>query len=102
MYTANGELVNLNEARRNLIPPRPDGRAVTPSTLFRWIRHGLAGPDDERIRLDVVYVGSRPYVTPDALERFFTRVTAARRTVKPSIPTATSATNTELAKAGLR
>lgn len=102
MRSTNDELFSLNEARRrrDLIPPRPDGRAVTPSTVFRWIRHGLAGLDDERIRLDVVYVGHTPYVTREGLNRFFSRVTAAR-TVKPHTP-ATTASDVELSEAGLR
>ena len=100
MHTANDELVSLNEARRELIPPRPDGRAVNPSTVFRWIKHGLAGPDDERIKLDVVYVGSRPYVTRDALDRFFARVTEARTATPHTV--AMTASNAELADAGLR
>ena len=94
------KLVSLNEARGGLIPPRPDGRAVNPSTMFRWIKHGLAGPDGERIRLDVVYVGCRPYVTPEAVERFFARVTKAR-TAQPHTQAAT-ANDSELTEAGLR
>ena len=102
MRTANDELVSLDEARRNLIPLRSDGRPVNPSTTWRWIRDGLAGIDDERIRLDVLYCGSRPYVTRAALDEFFARVTTARLAKQlKSTASATDATREELESAGL-
>ena len=55
------DLVSLDHARKKLIPPRPNGNPVNPSTVWRWIRKGLEGPDGERIKLSVVYCGSRPH-----------------------------------------
>lgn len=71
-------LVSLSQARQRLIPRRPDGKPVAPSTVWRWIKKGLAGPDGARIRLEVTYVGRRPYVSAEAIRDFFTEVTTAR------------------------
>lgn len=102
MRTTHDELISLDEARRTLIPRRPDGRPVNPSTIWRWIHKGLAGIDGERIRLDVFYVGSRPYVTREALERFFARVTESRlANHRRAATAATDVTQEELADAGL-
>ncbi len=72
------ELVDLTTARKELIPRRPDGKPVDPSTVWRWIRKGLEGIDGERIKLAVVYAGSRPFVTSDAIDEFFRAVTEAK------------------------
>ena len=98
------KMVSLDEARRNphLIPRRPDGRPVSASTIWRWVRKGLAGTDGERIRLSVVYCGSRPHVTRDAIDDFFERVTEARLANQlRSTATATDPTREELESAGL-
>lgn len=76
MYTEN-ELVTLTHARKHYIPKREDGKNVSPSTVWRWIRKGLAGTNGERIRLSITYVGRTPYVTREDVERFFSAVTEA-------------------------
>ena len=102
MRPKTAELVSLNEARRNLIPRRPDGRSVSPSTVWRWIRRGLAGKDGEPIKLSVIYCGSRPHVTRNAIDDFFERVTEARLANQVrSTALATDATREELESAGL-
>jgi hypothetical protein len=99
---ATQDLIPLSEARKTLIPRRPGGKPVNPATAWRWVRHGLEGVDGERIRLAVTYVGSRPYVTPDAVSEFFDAVTEAklerhRRVVEPLA----DVSDDELADAGL-
>lgn len=54
------ELVTLDYARKHLIPRRSDGKPVNSSTVWRWIRKGLEGLDGDRIKLIVIYAGSRP------------------------------------------
>lgn len=62
-------------ARRELIPRGTSGKPVSPSTVWRWHKKGLVGPKGERVRLRMVMIGGRPYVTKDALEEFFTALT---------------------------
>jgi hypothetical protein len=54
------------------------GKRVNPSTIFRWITKGLEGPDGNRIRLQVWYVGRQPHTTNSAIRAFLDSVTAAR------------------------
>ena len=75
---AQNELVSLDHARKKLIPRRPDGKPVNASTVWRWIRKGLEGLDGQRIKLSVVYVGARPFVTQAAIDQFFQALTEAR------------------------
>ena len=78
MVTQDAQLVPLTTARKTIIPRRPDGRPIDPSTLWRWIRKGIQGVDRERIKLEVTYVGNRPYVTENAIGEFFQAVTEAK------------------------
>lgn len=71
------KLVPLNEARRTLIPSS-NGQPVDCSTVWRWVNKGIAGPDGERIRLAVTYVGRRPHVSADSVSTFFEAVTNAK------------------------
>jgi hypothetical protein len=75
---ASHEPVTLDHARKHFIPRRPDGKPIDPSTAWRWIRKGLEGLDGQRIKLSVVYCGSRPYVTRNAVDDFFQAVTEAK------------------------
>lgn len=72
------KLVSLDHARKHLVPRRPDGKRVNPSTMWRWIHKGLEGLDGDRIKLAVTYVGCRPYVTRQGITDFFEAVTEAR------------------------
>ena len=71
-------LINLSFARNREIPRREDGRPIDPSTLWRWIRKGLAGSDGGRIKLEVLYCGNTPKTSKEAVARFFDAVTEAR------------------------
>jgi hypothetical protein len=57
------------------------------STIERWVHRGLMGGT---VRLETVAVGGTPCVTPDALERFFQRLTAAKRARRESLTAAPS------------
>ena len=72
------ELVPLTTARKTIIPRRPNGRPVDPSTVWRWVRKGLAGVGSDRIKLPITYCGQSPYVTAEDVAEFFSRVTEAK------------------------
>ncbi len=103
MGSATNELVSLDHARKHLIPRRPDGKPVNPSTVWRWIRKGLEGLDGARIKLVVVYCGNRPHVTAQAIDDFFAAVTASKLARhRRAEELAADATTAELEAAGLQ
>ena len=53
-------------------------RDFNPSTSWRWCTLGIAGPDGERIRLQVWYVGRKPHTTQAAISDWLNKVTEAR------------------------
>ena len=69
-------LITLAEAARRL--PRIDGRKVAIPTIWRWCRKGLRG-----VFLDYIRVGRKICITPDALNRFFTELSALDRRTPP-------------------
>ncbi len=71
-------LLPLGKARRELIPRAPSGKPISPATLWRWINKGLQTPSGQKVKLSVVQVGGRPYLSREALERFFEALTDAR------------------------
>jgi len=71
-------LVPLGKARREIIPRNSSGLPISPATAWRWIRKGLKKPSGKPIRLRIVMVGNRPYVSRAAIEEFFARLTEAR------------------------
>jgi hypothetical protein len=83
------------------LPAHVEGRPNI-STCHRWRLRGIAG-----IRLPVVYRGGRVFVEPEALEKFFTDVTAAKTGTAPLPRTdrqrecAVAAAEKELAEAGI-
>ena len=104
MVTSNDlMLVSLDHARKHLIPRRTDGRPISPSTLWRWIRKGLEGRHGKRIRLTVVYCGNRPHVTARGVNKFFEAVTEARLSRHcPDEKQPIDVTEAELKRAGLQ
>ena len=70
------ELITLTEAARRL--PKIDGKKVAISTLWRWCRNGLRGE-----RLEYVRLGRKICTTPEALQRFFTRLVELDERVPP-------------------
>lgn len=78
MEIPTGRLVSLSEARTTIIPRNDDGSPVSPATVHRWIRKGLLGRDGQRIKLNVMYRGRKPYTTPEAIRMFFQRIAESR------------------------
>ncbi|WP_417385645.1 hypothetical protein [Gimesia sp.] len=72
------DLVPLGRARRELIPLSNSGKPVSPATTWRWINRGLTSATGDRVKLAVVMVGGRPFLTRAAVEEFFTKLTEAR------------------------
>jgi hypothetical protein len=69
------DLIPLNQAIREEIPGEPSY-----STVWRWIRRGLAPaiPSEPRIKLSVKYVGSKPFTSRTLIQDFIERATRAR------------------------
>lgn len=76
------DLVPLGRARRELIPYGNNGKPISPTTAWRWVRKGLKSATGERIKLTVVMVGGRPFLTRQAVEDFFARLTEARESAE--------------------
>jgi len=64
-------------ATENLMPfqdmslrlcPRPSGRRIPPSTVYRWIQRGV-----RRVRLEVIRIRSSTYTSLEVLQRFADR-----------------------------
>lgn len=71
-------LIPLGKARRELIPRGNSGNSISPATAWRWTTKGLISATGERVKLAVVMVGGRPFVTREDVEKFFSRLTEAR------------------------
>jgi hypothetical protein len=69
---AEENLIPLREAPRH-IPPRPNGKRLHISAIYRWVQHGVRG-----VQLEAVSVGGTTYTSLEALQRFADRVTEAR------------------------
>ena len=102
MINSSERLVSISHASKSLIPPSDDGRLINPSTVYRWIRHGLEGMDGKRIRLEVVYRGQTPFTSAEAINRFFAAVTTARLArIERTQQRSAEVSDADLAAAGL-
>lgn len=72
----NEELISLTEGARAL--PRVGGKKVSVCTLWRWCRTGLRGE-----RLEYVRIGRKICTSPQALQRFFTKLAELDARVPP-------------------
>ncbi|MEQ8637415.1 hypothetical protein [Gimesia maris] len=72
------DLIPLGKARRELIPLSNSGKPISPATTWRWINKGLTSATGDRVKLAVVMVGGRPFLTRAAVEEFFAKLTEAR------------------------
>jgi hypothetical protein len=63
------------EPLRNLLNMLPLN--VTPHTVRRWIRVGVALPNGRRAKLQVRKIGNRLYAYPAAVERFLKEIGAS-------------------------
>jgi hypothetical protein len=70
-------LQSLEYHRRNSIP-KQNGKAPNRSTVWRWASKGVAGQDNSRIFLRIVYVGRVPHTSVEAVRRFLAEVTLAK------------------------
>lgn len=71
------EVISLSHATRRL--PKPRGKAVHPSTLWRWALSGLKAPDGQTVQLEVMKMGGQTCTSVEALRRFFDRLNAGRQ-----------------------
>ncbi len=71
-----GEGLTLSAAGR-LLPGHRGSKAVNPSTVFRWVTKGLAGPGGSVIRLEAARAGARWLTSSAAVTRFVAALTAA-------------------------
>lgn len=93
------DLISLNQAARHEIPGTP-----SVSTVWRWTTKGFAPAIDgePRIKLEVLYVGSRPHTTKIAIREFLERATAARLArIERTQQRCADVSDTELLEAGL-
>ena len=65
--------LTLSQAARR-VPPYPDGKHVSPSTVWRWIVHGVRG-----VKLESYPIGRRLFTTAEAIERFSQRLREAHQ-----------------------
>lgn len=68
---ANEQLIPIREVPRRL-PPRPTGRPVHISAVYRWVQRGIRGTCLEAIR-----IGGNTYTSIEALQRFGNRLNEA-------------------------
>jgi hypothetical protein len=61
--------IPLTQAAGHLPKGRAD-RAVSFSTVLRWVLRGARGPDGTRIRLEAVRLGGRWVTSIEAIQRF--------------------------------
>lgn len=64
---ASESLIPLHEVPQRL-PPRPSGRPIHMSTVYRWIQRGVRGT-----RLESIRIGGTTYTSIEALQRFADR-----------------------------
>ena len=61
---AKERLVRLSQVPK-LLPPRPNGRRVHISAVYRWITRGVGG-----VRLEAIRIAGSTYTSIEAIERF--------------------------------
>lgn len=57
-------LVPLNQVPK-LLPPRPSGKRLHISAVYRWVQRGVRG-----VKLESVRIGGTTYTSREALQRF--------------------------------
>jgi len=80
--------------------PKQKGKKTNLSTIYRWMQHGICG-----VRLEFVCIGGTRFTSTQALNRFFSKVTAIKSGVvmqaDKSKSTAKKNAELELDKAGI-
>ena len=72
------QLVSLHDVPK-LLPPRPNGKRLHISAIYRWVQRGIRG-----IRLEVIRVGGTTYTSREALQRFSSPTEAPHETANHS------------------
>ena len=62
-------LIPLRAVPRHL-PPRPNGKRLHVSAIYRWAQRGVRG-----VRLELIRIGGTAYTTREALQRFAEHLT---------------------------
>jgi Protein of unknown function (DUF1580) len=94
------DLIPLNQAIRNELPGNP-----SPTTVWRWATRGVApaNPGEDRIKLEVLYCGRRPYTTRKAIHDFLQRATESRLArIEGRLRLCSDASDEEIDAAGLK
>jgi hypothetical protein len=80
--------ITLSQAARRLPKLRRD-RPVSPSTLWRWYRHGVKAQDGTIVKLRVWRVGGQMLTSEAALREFIARLSGSQNDVprEPAPPT---------------
>jgi hypothetical protein len=66
----------------SLLPPRPNGRRLHFSTIWRWATRGVRGG----IRLATVRIGGATYTSREAIQRFADELADAPTPGRPNRP----------------
>jgi hypothetical protein len=74
--TREEQVYPLNAIRKFLPPSPRTGNPVHPSVVFRWIKRGLKAGDGTTVHLDAVKAGNNLCTSREAVERFFSDLTA--------------------------
>jgi hypothetical protein len=94
-----GDAVSTSGVGR-MLPGRSPGKTVDPSTVFRWISHGIRRSDGARVRLEAIKIGGRFITSKAAVQRFLVASNEAE-TVNTSEATETKQTRAAKASAKL-
>lgn len=73
------KLFTLHHTRHELLPAGHSGKPISAPTLWKWIAHGVRTASGEVVKLETAYVGGRPYVSKEAVERFIQATTAGMK-----------------------
>ena len=71
-------LVPIRDVPKRL-PPRPGGRRIHISAVYRWIQRGVRG-----VRLEAVRIGGTTYTSLEALQRFAEQSSNGQQDPPPS------------------
>lgn len=78
--TATENLVPLRDVPRCL-PPRPNGKRLHISAVYRWTLRGVRG-----VRLETVKIGGTTYTSREAIQRFSERLSGEAPSLQPVNP----------------
>ena len=86
-------LIPLREVPQHL-PPRPTGRRLHVSAVYRWVLRGVRG-----VCLEATKIGGTTYTSKEALQRFADQLSAARSALAVALPTAPVARRRQIERA---